>query len=45
MIDALQQVISQLESPPPDKQAELAEAFQHLVDEKTGYTSPWATDR
>ena len=39
MIDALQQVMSQLESLPPDKQAELAETFQRLIDEKTGYTT------
>ncbi|HEY7347613.1 MAG TPA: hypothetical protein VH599_04785 [Ktedonobacterales bacterium] len=39
MIDALQQVMSQLEALPPEEQAELAETFQRLIDEKTGYTT------
>lgn len=39
MIDALQQVIHQLEALSPEEQAELAETIQHLIDEKTGYTT------
>lgn len=39
MIDALQQVINQLETFPPEEQAELAQTFQRLIDEKTGYTT------
>ena len=38
MIDALQQVMNQLETLPPEEQAELAQTIQQLIDEKTGYT-------
>jgi hypothetical protein len=39
MIDALQQVVSQLETLPPEEQTKMAEEIQRLIDEKTGYTT------
>jgi hypothetical protein len=38
MIDALQQVVNQLETLPSEEQVELAQTIQRLIDEKTSYT-------